>query len=568
MADNLEDIKLTKQELENAAQYIKEMAALKGVKEGELKLSKETIRTMAKEIASGQYKADKELAKNIKSALQDAIKEQKQVIQEQTKKNEGFLSRIGFVEKQGDDQFKQVYRARQIAGGFETIAGGQIGSGIRQIMSAFPKVANFMTGPYYLAIQTVITGLSRFDEALSKSTKMMTSATGGLQSEYVGNRFKAFGARHNLKESLREIGLQGNLEDIMQSISSSYGIAYSKNNLQNLVKTTGYAQQGLGSLGISAQSSQGLISNLQLIEGKDQQSVYAALQRLTNRFQTMSMFSPEQALQQATSLYDQTKHLGTNFEWASRTIQKFEVGLKNGTLALSDFAAVNRSLRSGQLSKNAGIAAMVSDYAFRSGISLPSSFINSNAIGQGFAISTRAMLSNNQFARAYQGQLQEQLEQMGMTTRQEKAGALQLLLQERGINISPEAAENAIRKDGSLNLIGAGIIGSQAFEKEKAEQKQAEDYQKLVQDYYKGTASYQDLMKRWMGGIYNKYVGNSVSTGISEGMSTDSTDFIRNFTAVFTHPIDNLSQFVENTKYVLDKLSGDGVSVNIKSPNQ
>ena len=63
MAENLEDIKLTKQELENAAQYIKEMAALKGVKEGELKLSKETIRTMAKEIASGQYKADKELAK-------------------------------------------------------------------------------------------------------------------------------------------------------------------------------------------------------------------------------------------------------------------------------------------------------------------------------------------------------------------------------------------------------------------------------------------------------------------------------------------------------------------------
>lgn len=453
---------------------------------------------------------------------------------EQTKQSSFFgRAKNWLYTSSSKDDMATQYRARQVAGGIESIMSGNLASGFRQLGSTVPRIAQFMGGPYYLAIQTVVSGLIKFDSALAKSAKTMTLLTGGLSSDYVSNRGAAYKQRYNLKESLREIGLQGNIDEIMQSISSSYGQAYSKNNLSNLVKTTGYAQRGLEAFGISAQSAQGLISNLQLIEGKNQQGVYAQLQRLTNRFSSMSMFSPEQALQQATSLYDQTKQLGTNFEWASRMVSRFEKGLKDGTLALSDFAAVNRSLRGGNISSNAGIASLVSDYASRSGISLPSSFTRSNAIGQSFAISTRAMLSNNQFAKAYQGQLQEMLDQMGMSTKEERAGALQLLLQSRGINISPEAASGAIRNDGTIDLIGQGIIGGKAFQKSEKEAEEAARYQEQVRKYYEGTTPYHELMKKWIGGMYAKFVGNSVATGVSEGMSTNSLDIIRNLGAFF-----------------------------------
>ena len=457
-----------------------------------------------------------------------------------------------------------LYKARQVAGGIDSIMSGNFISGLRQLGSTIPSVAKFMGGPYYLALELAVKGFMKFDEAISKSAKNMIFVTGGLTSEFVGNKFKAFKPYHDLKESLREIGLQGNIEEIIKSISSSYGMGFTKNNLQNLVKVSGYAQQGLGAFGISQQSSQGLISNLQLIEGKTNQGVYAQLYRLTNRFNKMQMFSSEQALQQITSLYDQTKNLGTNFEWASRMVTKFERGLKDGTVALSDFAAVNRSLRGGNISSNAGIASLISDYANRTGIQLPSGFSNSNILGQSYAISTKAMLSNNQFAKAYQGQIQEMLDQIGGTTKEERAGALQLILQSRGINVSSEMAGNAIKTNGQIDLIGQGIIGSKMGQKEDEEKREAEKYQQQVRDYYAGTATYQELMKRWIGGIFNKYIGNSMATGVSEGMSLDYKDFWRNIAAIYAHPVDNTVRFWKDT---FNPLS-EGITINIKSPNQ
>lgn len=465
-------------------------------------------------------------------SLNEAIKQnttiQKQAL-EQTKKSDSITSKA----KQEDNVLTNQYILQRRYSAVGSIAEGRIYSGARDLFSTFKLGEKILKSRWFLALELGARLLLKFDDHLSKVTKTMASVTGGLTSEFVGNRFSAAQQRGVLRESLRDIGQQNKIDDILGAISSSYGQAYAKTNINDLVKTSGYARYGLGSFGISEQSSQNLISNLQLIEGKTSTGVTAQLKRLTDRFATMTMFSPEQALQQATSLYDQTKHLGTNFEWASKAIQKFEVGLKNGTITLNDFAAVNRALRGGGISKNAGIAAMVTDYAYRTGMNLPSEFLNSDIMGQGFAISTRAMLKDSRFAKAYQGAIQEQLDQMGGATRTDKAARLQYLLSQIGVNIGPEAAENAIKSNGKIDLISSNIIGTGAFKKEEDERREAEEYNKMVKDYYKGTETYYSQMKTWVGGLYQHFVGNSFREGQAQGMSTSSMDFFRNFGALF-----------------------------------
>lgn len=475
----------------------------------------------------------KQRVNDIKS-LYDAVKQNtsihKQALEE-TKKSNNITGQV----KKGleDDKLTSQYILQRRFSAIGSISEGRLISGARDLFSTFKTGERIMKSGWFLALELGARLLLKFDDHLSKVTKTMAMSTGGLNSQFVGNRFQALQQRGILKENLRDIGLSGKIDDILGSISSNYGQAYVKSNMSDLVKTSGYARYGLSSFGISDQSSQSLISNLQLIEGKTSTGVAAQLKRLTDRFSTMSRFSPEQALQQATSLYDQTKHLGTNFEWASKAIQKFEVGLKNGTISLNDFAAVNRALRGGGIGKNAGIAAMVVDYASRSGLNLPQEFLSSNAIGQGFAISTRAMLRNNKFAQAYQGTIQEQLNEMGGATKLEKAGMLQYLLGQYGVNISPEMAENAIKSNGQIDLIGTNIIGTGAFKREEDERKEAEEYNQMVKDYYKGTETYQTIVKNAVVGLYQHFVGSSFREGQAEGMSTSSKDFIRNFGALF-----------------------------------
>ena len=455
---------------------------VKQLKEWKLNIQKE----------NSELKKRQKLVELVTKEDQDRLNNLKQINQEAKKPRgfSGFLERIGFTETRSEDLMATQYRARHMSSGLNALFRGDIGSGLTELLSVSKKFSNFMGGPYYLAIATVVKGLLKFDDALAKASKTAASITGGLQSQYVGKGLASIAYNAGLRNDLYKIGMQGQRDELMSALQKNYGYASYENNQREFINTMAYGQKGLSAYGIEGGSVNQLISNLRLVEGKNQQGVYAQLQRLTDRFNKMAIMSPEQALQQATSLYDQTKHLGTNFEWASRAIQKFEVGLKNGTISLNDFAAVNRALRGGGISKNTGIAAMVTDYAARSGINLPSEFINSNAIGQGFGISTRAMLRNNQFAKAYQGIIQEQLDQMGGATKLEKAGMLQYLLGQYGVNISPEMAENAIKSNGQIDLLGTNIIGTGAYVREKEEKVQADKYKQDVESYYKGTTAW------------------------------------------------------------------------------
>ena len=269
----------------------------------------------------------------------------------------------------------------------------------------------------------------------------------------------------------------------------------------------------------------------------------------------------EEALNQASSLYSQSKNLGVNFEWASRQIKNFEKSLELGTRSMSDFAAVNRSLFSGGVKQNAGIAGLVTDFATRSGVNLPSSFLNQNIIGQSFSLSMPNLISNPNLIKAYSGQLNEMIQQMGGGTREEQAGMLQMILQSRGVNVSSQAALDSITSSG-VDLEAGGIMGKKAFARREKEQQDAKDYQELVKKYYTGTATYQEKALKWFEQISNNTAGR-VGRGASGEITTsiDSVgDIVQNFASFFSGKF--WREFADSIEYAAKKLP------DISNPNK
>jgi hypothetical protein len=503
-----EDIELSGRQTANVEQAIRDLARVQGVPVSEVKLTENSLKELAKSIADGTFKAmektNKVLETNVGKLLTRATKEQKEM-------NESLKGKFSSLkwwagQDKSESGLTAIRRAENITGGIEAMFSGNFMSGLKQFGTAIPQIANFMGGPLFIGMSLVARGLLKLDGALAKATKTATLMSGGLQSNFVGNRWASVAFNANLKNSLYDIGMQGEFENIANAMTKNYGIASYKNNQKNIIESMAYAQSGLGAYGISADQSNSLVRNLRLLEGKNETGVYAQLKRLQDRFQKMSIYSPEEALKQASSLYSQSKNLGVNFEWASKQIKYFEKSLELGTRSMSDFAAVNRSLFSGGVKQNAGIAGLVTDFAARSGVSLPSSFLNQNIIGQSFSLSMPNLISNPNLIKAYSGQLNEMIQQMGDGTREEQAGMLQMILQSRGINVTSQAALDSITSSG-VDLEAGGIMGKKAFARREQEQQQAEKYQELVKNYYKGTTPYhKDVLTK-----LDKLINNTTS---------------------------------------------------------
>lgn len=510
MAEDVKNIHVTDEMLNQATQNY--MKSLEGPEQLQIKLLKEN----AEEVKRGILAEVKKLQFG---QLRDKIlsETKKEISNSLNRQSPGQWLKSWFKGPENETQMEKMYRARQMAGGIEQLFSGNILSGFRQIGSTFPKIANFMGGPYWLALELTAKGLLKLDNALAKATKTATAMSGGLQSSFVGNRWASVAFNANLKNNLYDIGMQGEFENIASAMTKNYGIAYYKNNQKNIIESMAYAQSGLGAYGISADQSNSLVRSLRLLEGKNETGIYAQLKRLQDRFQGMAI-SPEEALNQASSLYSQSKNLGVNFEWASRQIKNFEKSLELGTRSMSDFAAVNRSLFSGGVKQNAGIAGLVTDFAARSGVNLPSSFLNQNIIGQSFSLSMPNLISNPNLIKAYSGQLNEMIQQMGGGTREEQAGMLQMILQSRGVNVSSQAVLDSITSSG-VDLEAGGIMGKKAFARREKEQRDAKDYQELVKNYYKGTTPYhKDVLTK-----LDKLINNTTSK-FAQGASGNVQD--------------------------------------------
>lgn len=515
MADEIKDIKVSKEELEQASQYLKELATLRGVSVNELNLSRETIRSMAREIVEGTYKKDKELIKDINTLLKESIKEQKELKQVQQKQSQSFLTKLGFIEKPAQDQLAIQYKARQMAGGIESVMEGRFASGTRQILSTFPKIANFMGGPYFLAIQAVTSGLLKLDEAIARAKQQVLSTTGGIYSPFRGDTIGALIYKEQITSDLRKYGLQDKSSEISNSVFASTGMGamiYGKGHpkegqinpdlLRERVDTQGAGIKYLGSLGISDQLVSNILKTNRNIEGMNEIRSRASLYRLAERFKSSRFMTEEEGAQQSVTLYEQLKSLGVNFEWASRTVRKFDEALQKGEVTLNDFAAISRGVKGSDTGRAAGIASMLKDYATRNNIILPKEFMEASDIGSGFYLTTKEGISNKQIQRALVGMAKEQGSNINFgSSILDQAAAMQYYLGKGpyGANISSDMMLKVLETNDWSNIVG-GRVGDSNQNINVQSQKLLDE----AKDYYKENRSYFKALSDNIGEVYSE----------------------------------------------------------------
>ena len=101
-----------------------------------------------------------------------------------------------------------------------------------------------------------------------------------------------------------------------------------------------------------------------------------------------------------------------------------------------------------------------------------------------------------------------------------------------------------------------------AFARREKEQQDAEDYQKLVRNYYTGTATYQEKALKWFEQISNNTAGR-IGRGASGEITTsinDVGDIVQNFASFFSGKF--WREFADSIEYAAKKLP------DISNPNK
>ena len=316
-------------------------------------------------------------------SLNEAIKQnttiQKQALEESKKSN--ISTKLPEPEERS---FEQIYRARQIAGGMETIAGGNFASGIRQIASAFPQIAKFMTGPYYIALSMATKGLIAFDRQLTQMNKSIMSTTGGIYSDYLNKSYaEKLSYSKTIEDMARNYHRQGEKAELMQALQSNFApsIAYNAQSGLPIIAATLANRTAFEGIGIDKNYSDQLLFKLIRQQGLTPGSASGQLNNLlkfASDKKRGGIYSDQELIKKSDEVYNLTKMFGTSMDWASRYVNKFSREIELGTIAMSDFASYNKGMREGDTGKLAGIGQQLIEHGQAMGLSIPKELLEAS----------------------------------------------------------------------------------------------------------------------------------------------------------------------------------------------
>ena len=307
----------------------------------------------------------------------------KQALQQQNVKRT-FAERIGYVEKPGQDLLASQYRARQMAGGIESIIGGNFASGTRQILSTFPKVANFMGGPYYLALAAATRGLLKLDEGLAKLNKTVINSTGGAYSPFLNESFaKKFQYTATARQLLRPYKRQGEYEEILSAIGGNLTprLFQNKEFALQTVASMGAVRTLMEGVGIDKSTADQLLFKIMKTQNLNSPQAANQLNNLI-KFASSSdrkgIYSPNELIQKQSELYDRLKKFNIGMDSTARIVDKFSRAIEKGTISMDDFASYNKGMYEGDTGKLAGIGQQLIEYGQTMGLSIPKELLESS----------------------------------------------------------------------------------------------------------------------------------------------------------------------------------------------
>ena len=378
MADNID---LSKLDLTNIEQAIKEIATAQGRSTDKIVISKGSIKDLAKEIADNTWKSlpkqSKILSSDIGKQIQQAVLQQKA----ESASLMGKLSRPGWWLGQDTtgSGLQMMRRAEMMGSGVEQIFKGNVLGGLRQFGAAIPSVARLMSGPLAIGIQAVITGLSEFDKHLTAVNRSVYAQTGGVISPYL-NASAADKQRflNQSRQPIRNLNMMAQEQEILGSFISNFTISQRLNRQEDLIKGISYNRAAMQSLGVDSSTADRLSTGLMRREGLNANQSSAFISRMLMRLEKMgnNLVLPEkQIIEETVKGYDANKKFNLSMGWINNQIIKFNRSLENGTRSFEDFASVQKSLYNGETGQLAGLANIIAESAGMAGVEVPQELI-------------------------------------------------------------------------------------------------------------------------------------------------------------------------------------------------
>ena len=381
MAENIE---LSGRQTANVEQAIRDLARVQGVPVSEVKLTENSLKELAKSIADGTFKAmektNKVLETNVGKLLTRATKEQKEM-------NESLKGKFSSLkwwtgQDKSESGLTAIRRAENITGGIEAMFNGNFMSGLKQFGTAIPQIANFMGGPLFSSISLAIKGFIKLDEHLTKLNKTMITSSGGAYSPFLNASYaEKYQRKTDLANILASYNRSGEVDEILGYIGGNYANRFIVNNRSSaqLANITGFSRTQFEGIGLDKNFSDNFIKNIIRSTGLDMTQkgssdiLKTQIDRLIQKTTVgaKGIFSSPELIKQGEDLYNQVKKFGLNIDWSVGVIDRFSKEINKGTIAMSDFASINRGAREGQTGKLAGVGQMLIQSGLRSGLEIP-----------------------------------------------------------------------------------------------------------------------------------------------------------------------------------------------------
>ena len=344
MAD---EVKLTKEELAQVKQAIQEIAQIRGVKVSEVKMTKNSIAALAKDIADGMYKKDKNFQGNVVQLLTEALKDQK--------RKKSFWDQI----KSGGSESIDWNLDRRIKG-INAALSGSFKYGTMEILQSF-KIGRGLIGHPLIQFAAASAKLTAaMIDFNNRANVLADKLAGGALTYSTNARDSKYRRRYERKAAAIIYGQ--NEEDYTNFIMGSFGSqtkeAYNKDPRFSMAYNQGRAI--MQRFGADPNQMNELMKQQNTIN-RSTISMEKFNYKLIKAFEGLDKFSSQSLIQAYTDL---NKTLLANnvqglasIDW----LKKFQDQLNNGTLTIQNFTQGLTTRRGAETSTLAGVGAMLAE---------------------------------------------------------------------------------------------------------------------------------------------------------------------------------------------------------------
>ena len=258
------------------------------------------------------------------------------------------------------DDMAVQYRARQMAGGIESILSGNILSGFRQLGSTVPRIANFMGGPLYAAMTALSTAVIGAIDSFTKFRAESSRLSGGI-SNIKGDRYTRAFQTYALTTMYGQ-----NNKDYDKFLMSNVGWSGRQAMWENkpyrneFTRTWASTRAAFEQVGANPDLTNSLMLQQRSI-GMSPDNMRRFNNRLVEATKSLDVIGSDKFINAYQELNKTLIANNINGMASAKMLAKFEDQLNKGTLTVADFTKGLTSRRGAETSTLAGVGAMLAE---------------------------------------------------------------------------------------------------------------------------------------------------------------------------------------------------------------